>query len=363
MTSFNKAAPAPDLLASERQKTQTLASTVQPGLEHRPFSDEEIKEAFATFDLDNNRFVGAAEISHILKLIGEDVSHQEIDEMIRMCDSDGDGQVTFDEFYKMMTTPAPPLPPPVNSNKKKPYSDKLGGAKRYAKQLTETGPTFAQKAKEELSQFKGDWRAQQAAAGGNAQDRHHRSVTVEALIHKLSGGMGKIKPSQIKKIYKRFGDIDVDKSGAIDYEEFIQAMDMEDTNIARQMFRVFDMDGSGSIELKEFIVVLSRYTAAAKTEKLKFAFMMFDEDGSGLIDRRELVEMLRASFVVEGFSPEELEERADKIFDYLTLPRDGQIGYDDFLKLASTKNGLIYPVEEERRALGQDKSIDKYLKE
>ena len=55
---------------------------------------------------------------------------QEIDEMIRMCDSDGDGQVTFDEFYKMMTTPAPPLPPPVNSNKKKPYSDKLGGAKR-----------------------------------------------------------------------------------------------------------------------------------------------------------------------------------------------------------------------------------------
>lgn len=93
--------------------------------------------------------------------------------MIRMCDSDGDGQVTFDEFYKMMTTPAPPLPlgiaarwrlcmafsrffyrfwrgfhlfsrvselkargrwlprpPPVISNKKKPYSDKLGGAKR-----------------------------------------------------------------------------------------------------------------------------------------------------------------------------------------------------------------------------------------
>lgn len=38
-----------------------------------------------------------------------------------------------------------------------------------------------------------------------------------------------------------------------------------------------DEDGSGSIELKEFIMVLSRYTAAARTEKLKFAFMMFDE--------------------------------------------------------------------------------------
>ncbi|CAJ1333453.1 unnamed protein product [Effrenium voratum] len=254
MSSF-KGSPSPDILATEPQKTQQLGNTLQPGLEHRPFTDDEIKEAFATFDLDNNRFVGAAEISHILKLIGEDVSHQEIDEMIRMCDSDGDGQVTFDEFYKMMTTAAPPFlipgatrlrpgcgrrnlgvwrPPPVMSNKKKPYSDQLGGAKRYAKQLTETGPTFAQKAKEDLSQHKGDWRAQQAAAAASAKDRHQRSMTVEALIHKLSGGMGKIKPSQIKKIYKRFGDIDVDKSGAIDYEEFIQAMDMEDTNIARR---------------------------------------------------------------------------------------------------------------------------------
>ena len=51
---------------------------------------------------------------------------------------------------------------------------------RYAKQLTETGPTFAQKATEELSQFKGDWRAQQAAAGSAASDRHHRAVTARA---------------------------------------------------------------------------------------------------------------------------------------------------------------------------------------
>ena len=64
---------------------------------------------------------------------------------------------------------------------------------------------------------------------------------------------------QTKKVdTQQIEDIDVDKSGAIDYEEFIQAhyewhqngsangehrqaMDMEDTNIARQMFRVFDM--------------------------------------------------------------------------------------------------------------------------
>eukprot|EP00931_Biecheleriopsis_adriatica_P049221 TRINITY_DN2846_c0_g1_i1.p1 TRINITY_DN2846_c0_g1~~TRINITY_DN2846_c0_g1_i1.p1 ORF type:complete len:369 (+),score=114.94 TRINITY_DN2846_c0_g1_i1:58-1164(+) len=363
MSSFKEGKQAPQFMATEPQKAQGIEETINPGLEHRPFTDEEIKEAFTTFDLDNNRFVGAAEIAHILKLIGEEVSEQEIDEMIRMCDSDGDGQVTFDEFYKLMTTPPPPLPPPVVANRKKNTRVQGGGAKRYAKSMMGE-KTALQMASDEMGKHKGNWKAQQAAASAAAaQAKEQRAMSVETLIKKLSGGMGRIKPSQIKKIYKRFQDIDIDKSGAIDYEEFIQAMDMEDTTIARQMFRVFDMDGSGSIELKEFIVVLSRYTAAAKTEKLKFAFMMFDEDGSGLIDRRELIEMLRASFVVEGYSPEELEERADKVFDFLGLPRDGAIGYEDFLKLASAKNGLVYPVEEQTHKLDEDKSINKMLRQ
>merc|ERR1712048_252413 len=126
-------------------------------------------------------------------------------------------------------------------------------------------------------------------------------------------------------------------SGAIDYEEFIAALDMENNTISRQMFKVFDMDGSESIELKEFIVVLSRYTSASKTEKLKFAFMMFDEDGSGYIERNELLEMMNASFVIEGYSPDELEEKADMVYEILSLPKDAPIGYEDFLKLAADK--------------------------
>ncbi|CAE8604381.1 unnamed protein product [Polarella glacialis] len=359
-TSFKKPANAPELLASEPQKSHHPAVAVQPGLEHRPFSDDEIKEAFQTFDLDSNRFVGAAEIAHILKIIGEEVTDEEIDEMIRMCDSDGDGQVTFDEFYKMMTTPPPPLPPAAVQRKAKTKGVQSGGAKKYAKSIT-GGPSDSLGAAD-IAQNKGNWKAQQkAASNASEQAQAMRSMSVEMLIKKLSGGMGKIKPSQIKKIYKRFQDIDIDKSGAIDYEEFIQAMEMDDSVMAGQMFRVFDMDGSGSIELKEFIVVLSRYTSAAKSEKLKFAFMMFDEDGSSLIERRELIEMLRASFVVEGYSSEELEERADRVFDFLNLPRDGAIGYEDFLKLATAKNGLVYPVEEERHTLGKESAIDKLV--
>merc|ERR1719401_2325208 len=129
------------------------------------------------------------------------------------------------------------------------------------------------------------------------------------------------------------------------------------------MFRVFDMDGSGSIELKEFIVVLSRYTSAARSEKLKFAFMMFDEDSSGFIERDELLDMLNASFIVEGLSQEELEDKADNIFDYLGLPRDGAISYEDFLRLSKAPQGFIYPIQESRKELGKDQSINQLLAE
>jgi len=67
------------------------------------FTDDEILEAFKAFDLDKNNFVGAAEIRHVLINIGEQVTDEEVDEMIRMVDTDGDGQVSWIEFYAMVT--------------------------------------------------------------------------------------------------------------------------------------------------------------------------------------------------------------------------------------------------------------------
>jgi len=42
------------------------------------FTDEEIREAFRAFDLDKNKYVGAAEIRHILVNIGERVTDEEV---------------------------------------------------------------------------------------------------------------------------------------------------------------------------------------------------------------------------------------------------------------------------------------------
>ena len=50
---------------------------------HSNYSDEDILDAFRTFDLDKNNYIGAAELRHILLCIGERVTDEEVRKIIR----------------------------------------------------------------------------------------------------------------------------------------------------------------------------------------------------------------------------------------------------------------------------------------
>ncbi|KXN66162.1 calmodulin [Conidiobolus coronatus NRRL 28638] len=65
-------------------------------------SEEEIREAFKVFDKDGNGYISAAELRHVMTNLGEKLTDEEADEMIREADVDGDGQINYDEFVKMM---------------------------------------------------------------------------------------------------------------------------------------------------------------------------------------------------------------------------------------------------------------------
>nr|AMY59971.1 calmodulin 1 [Pyrus x bretschneideri] len=65
-------------------------------------SDEELKEAFKVFDKDQNGFISAAELRHVMANLGEKLTDEEVNEMICEADEDGDGQVNYEEFVRMM---------------------------------------------------------------------------------------------------------------------------------------------------------------------------------------------------------------------------------------------------------------------
>ena len=65
------------------------------------FTEDEIKEAFQTIDYDRDGLIKASDLQFFLEYIGEKVDDDEIEEMINMCDIDGNNEVSFEEFRKL----------------------------------------------------------------------------------------------------------------------------------------------------------------------------------------------------------------------------------------------------------------------
>ena len=175
------------------------------------FTDDEILEAFKAFDLDKNNYIGAAEIRHVLINIGEQVTDEEVDEMIRMVDHDGDGQVSWEEFYSMVT-----------GGKKPPLG--MGGAEKGGKGGTPAPPT-----------------------GQNiVQARNAKKTALEDFAKENN-----LKPESIKKAYKRFQATDKDKSGLVDYTEFCEVLQVDPSPQCEGVFRLYDYDKTGQIDARE----------------------------------------------------------------------------------------------------------------
>jgi calmodulin len=64
--------------------------------------EDELREAFRVFDQDQNGFISRDELRHVLQNLGERLSDDELAEMLREADVDGDGQINYTEFAKVM---------------------------------------------------------------------------------------------------------------------------------------------------------------------------------------------------------------------------------------------------------------------
>ena len=57
--------------------------------------EQELKHAFSMFDRDGNGLISAQELRYAMTNMGEKLSDEEVDEMIKTADIDGDGQINY----------------------------------------------------------------------------------------------------------------------------------------------------------------------------------------------------------------------------------------------------------------------------
>ncbi|XP_060577956.1 calmodulin-beta-like [Ruditapes philippinarum] len=64
--------------------------------------DQKILDAFREFDKDGNGFISAAELRQVMTNLGEKLTDEEVDEIMKEADTDGDGQINYKEFAAML---------------------------------------------------------------------------------------------------------------------------------------------------------------------------------------------------------------------------------------------------------------------
>ncbi|KAF9616220.1 hypothetical protein IFM89_028996 [Coptis chinensis] len=93
-------------LAKKKKKLKSLSSNtqnVQNPLLFQQTQVEELKHVFNMFDVNGDGKISKSELGSMMKSLGHIATEEEVEDMIKEVDSDGDGYIDLNEFIELNT--------------------------------------------------------------------------------------------------------------------------------------------------------------------------------------------------------------------------------------------------------------------
>jgi Ca2+-binding EF-hand superfamily protein len=254
--------------------------------------------------------------------MGELITDEEIDMMISMVDLDGDGQVSFLEFKKLVLHPNPVL------------MDKDS-------EITE----------EKLKQIEEEKLIMAGKLNELDATTYHRQKELQQRENKKRMILNFLNDHEydfdsLKRCYHFFlAELSKDQriGNLVTFTQFCQVMKTDPINENNRLFNLFDPERMGKINMKEFLLSSLNFVnpPVSREVRLPFLFEMFDEDRTGYISLNEIREILKGNHMM---SMEYVERKAQTMMKQATMSAETQsITLKEFLIVSKKFPNIILP--------------------
>ena len=144
----------------------------------------------------------------------------------------------------------------------------------------------------------------------------------------------RLDENEINNLKNFFTSFDKNKDGQISYEELrLGLLQLKSNKISERdiyfLFQTLDVDKSGKIDYTEFIAATLQRSNYLRNDRLLEAFLNFDKDKNGKITKDELLIALKGE--------KSQENLIRKFISDVDKNHDGKIDYNEFLNLMQNK--------------------------